>query len=109
MTIDIDAIRARAAATQSSWDSRRTETGRILLDVFLAPRDTPDAIRMNEEAIVRHAIPRIEAEAVRSALDKLRAEVEGLRPPGSSRAHVSRPAVIQCIDNAMRAIEEEPK
>ena len=50
--------------------------------VFLAPRDAPDAIRMNEETIVRHAIPRIEAEAVRNILTTMRDDLRLLDPDG---------------------------
>jgi hypothetical protein len=41
-----------------------TAAGRALLEAFTARAiDAPDAIHLNAESIIRHAIPRIEAEA----------------------------------------------
>ena len=64
--------------------------------VFLAPRDAPDAIRMNEEAIVRHAVPRIEEEAIATERARILAEVEALSEPGHLD-WISRAAVIAAI------------
>ena len=45
-------------------DQPTTAAGRALLDAFTTKPDSPDfAIRISEESVVRHAIPRIEAEA----------------------------------------------
>ncbi|HSW43514.1 MAG TPA: hypothetical protein VLM76_13485 [Patescibacteria group bacterium] len=42
-----------------------TESGKILLEAFTAAPGEPDfAVRLSQTSIIRHAIPKIEAEAV---------------------------------------------
>ena len=79
-----------------------TASGRALLEAFTARAiDAPDAIHLNAESIIRHAIPRIEAEAYERgcvagmAMEKFAATPDPLAPhPGEN--HDYRMACLSC-------------
>jgi hypothetical protein len=97
-----------------------TEAGMILLAAFFPNGATPDAILLNTEAVIRHALPKIEAEARTSALMAFRERVEGLAcecvdhdfctpechdDNGNMTDDISTSRVLDLIDQALTAKE----
>jgi hypothetical protein len=81
----------------------RTEAGRALLDAFQArAMDAPDAIRLNSASVIRHAIPRIEAEARAQAFADVRAAVGAMdaepHPRGVAWQILYRDDVLAALD-----------